>query len=399
MTLAGNSTTLPLSDAPKPRLSEEQKIDWLRLIRTEGVGPVTFRELLNRYGGAGAALEALPHLLKRSGRIGPVVTRAEAEDELARADALGARLVALGEPHFPARLAALDVPPPLLYVQGRAELVERHAVAMVGSRNGSTAGRRITHDIARDLGEAGLVVVSGLARGIDGAAHQAALETGTIAVLAGGIDHIYPPEHRDLHGAIAEQGLLVSERAPGAPPRSEDFPRRNRIISGIAAGVIVVEAATRSGSLITSRLAAEQGREVFAVPGHPLDPRAKGTLGLIASGATMCRSAADVLDALRPILSEGLPEHIGPSAAEGESPDMAWPDPDDELLYEEPADATERVLAALTVTPVEIDALVRDTALPVWTVRAVLMELDLSGRIERHGLQAVSLATDPPEAR
>ena len=379
---------LQLAHVRGPRLSDDQRFNWLRLIRTEGVGPITFKELLNRYGGAEAALEALPHLLQRAGRIGRIPPVTDIENELQRAAKIGAQLVAMGDPAYPALLRRIDDAPPLIYIRGDISLIERHGVAIVGSRNGSTAGRRMARDIAIGLGEAGFVVVSGLARGIDGAAHEAAIDAGTIAVLAGGIDHIYPPEHAGLHAAIGTSGLLVSERSPGAPPRAEDFPRRNRIVSGISLGVVVIEAAKRSGSLITARLAGEQGREVFAVPGHPLDPRAKGTLRLLADGATMCTSAQDVIDALEPTLEGSDPATTMREFSQEPSEDQAWDDGSGS--FEAHDDVVERVLQALSVTPVSIDEIVRDTALSVATVRAALLMHDLAGRIERHGLQSVS---------
>ena len=261
------------------RLTDEQRLDWLRLIRTDNVGPRTFRALVNHYGGARAALAALPDLARRGGATRParVHSRPDAERELAAAQALGVSFVALGESDYPRRLQMIDDAPPLLAVRGRTAALDRPMVAIVGSRNASAAGVRFAERLARDLGAAGFVVVSGLARGIDAAAHRASLASGTVAVLAGGHDRIYPPEHAGLADAILADGAAVSEMPLGWEPRARDFPRRNRLISGLALGVVVVEAARRSGSLITARIALEQGREVFAVPGSPLDPRAEGT--------------------------------------------------------------------------------------------------------------------------
>ncbi len=374
-----------------PALSRAQKLAWLRLIRSENVGPVTFRDLVNHFGGAEAALEALPTLSRRGGarRALRIATSAEAEREWRRAEAHGACLVAIGEPGYPEWLAALEAPPPLLYVKGRKALAAEPIVAIVGARNGSAAGQKMARLLAEGLGQAGIVVASGLARGIDGAAHRAALERGTIAVVAGGIDVVYPPEHRRLQAAIAEQGLLISERAPGTVPRGQDFPRRNRIISGISAAVVVVEAARRSGSLITARFALEQGREVFAVPGHPLDPRAAGTNALLRKGASLCTSVDDVIECLAPILDSPPParaprflETLDDGTTDAETVDWSEPLPESDR---------ERVVAALGAAPIEIDELCRATELDSRRVRVVLLELELAGRLERHAQQLVSL--------
>lgn len=286
------------------RLSETERRDWVRLVRTPQIGPLTFNRLIARYGNATAALEALPDIASRvaKGRRIALPPVAAIEDEIAATLRFGARLVASCEPEFPQLLAALDPPPPLLILVGNVELARPDAVAVVGARNASAAGRKIARDMAAELGRAGLVTVSGLALGIDGEAHAASLKTGTIAVLGGGADHIYPPQHDRLYHEIAEQGLIVSESPIGYRARAQDFPRRNRIITGLARGTVVVEAAERSGSLISARMAGEQGREVMAVPGSPLDPRAAGTTGLIRQGAVLVRHAADVLDVL-----SGLP--------------------------------------------------------------------------------------------
>lgn len=378
--------------APQPvaELGDAERLACLRLIRSQNVGPVTFRDLISHLGSAAAALEALPELSRRGGRPIRPCSVATAEAELVRARRLGAQPLFAIEAGYPAALAALNVPPPLLYVKGKRELLARPAVAIVGSRQCSAAGDKLTRHFARAIGQAGYVVTSGLARGIDATAHQAALETGTIAVLAGGIDVVYPPEHATLQNAIAAEGCLVTEMAPGFTPRGQDFPRRNRIISGLALGVLVVEAARRSGSLVTARLAAEQGREVFAVPGHPLDPRAEGTNKLLKSGATLVTEPEDVLSALAPLTrappppprNAREPEPTGYSSAHPASP---------------PSERDRgRVVAALGPAPVDIDTLVRSTGLPTRAVQAVLIELALAGRIERHGHGLVSLATANP---
>jgi DNA processing protein len=287
-------------------LTDDQRVDWLRLIRSDNVGPRTFRALVNHYGGARPALTALPDLARRGGASGPprVCSRQDAERELDAANSLGVTLVALGEPGYPGRLQMIDDAPPLLAVRGNPAVFGLPALAMVGARNASAAGIRFAERLARDLGAAGFAVASGLARGVDAAAHRGSLATGTIAVLAGGHDHIYPREHADLADAIAEEGALISEMPLGWEPRARDFPRRNRLISGLAVGVVVMEAARRSGSLITARFALEQGREVFAVPGSPLDPRSEGTNDLLKQGATIVTEAADVITVVRPILGE-----------------------------------------------------------------------------------------------
>jgi DNA processing protein len=363
------------------RLSDEQRLDWLCLIRSDNVGPRTFRALVNHYGGARAALARLPDLARRGGAKGParVYSRQDAQRELKAAHALGVAFVALGEPDYPRRLLMIDDAPPLLAVRGKAGALSLPAVAIVGARNASAAGVRFAERLARDLGAAGFVIVSGLARGIDAAAHRASLTSGTIAVLAGGHDHIYPREHTELADAILADGALISEMPFGHEPRARDFPRRNRLISGLCAGIVVVEAAKRSGSLITARFALEQGREVFAVPGSPLDPRAEGTNDLIKQGATLVTDAADVVAVLRPILGEP----IGLRAEEPEAPSAPGTEP--------AAAERARIIELLGPTPVPIDDLVRLSGSSPAVVRVVLLELELAGRLERHGGALVSL--------
>jgi DNA processing protein len=290
--------------------------------------------------------------------------------------------VALGEHGYPPALAQVDAPPPLIYVKGRFELADIPIVAIVGARNGSAVGQKFTRQIANQLGLEGFVVASGLARGIDTAAHTAALEHGTIAVVAGGIDIVYPPENEALQHAIGERGLLLSERSPGFSPRGKDFPRRNRLISGIALGV--VEAAERSGSLITARLAGEQGREVFAVPGSPLDPRAAGTNNLLKQGATLVTNTRDIVEALAPILGRPPPP---PAIELASSDESVTPAPLPDIGQSE----RDRVVEALGPSPVDIDELIRSTGLDTRKVHVVLLELDLAGRLQRHGRQLVSL--------
>ena len=293
------------SDQPDIHLTDEERLDWLRLIRSENVGPRTFRALVNHFGSAGAALAALPDLGRRGGASRPtsVYPRPDAERELMAAARQGITYVALGEAGYPVRLQTIDDAPPLLAVRGNSGALAHPIVGIVGARNASASGVKFAQLIARQLGEAGFVIVSGLARGIDAAAHRAALASGTVAVLAGGHDRIYPPEHAELAQALLADGAAVSEMPLGWEPRAHDFPRRNRLISGLALGVVVIEAAQRSGSLITARFALDQGREVFAVPGSPLDPRAQGTNSLIKQGATPVTEAADVIEVLTPILA------------------------------------------------------------------------------------------------
>jgi DNA processing protein len=369
------------TDGREVRLSDEQRLDWLRLIRSDNVGPRTFRALIDHCGGVSAAIAALPDLVRRGGATRPtrICSRADAERELAAAKSRGVTLVASCEPDYPQRLRMIDDAPPLLAVRGNASALALPMVAIVGARNASAAGMRFAERMARDLGLAGFIVVSGLARGIDAAAHRASLASGTVAVLAGGHDHIYPREHLDLAKAILPQGALVSEMPMGWEPRARDFPRRNRLISGLAVGVVVVEAAKRSGSLITVRFALEQGREVFAVPGSPLDPRAEGTNELLKQGATLATEAGDVIAVLRPILGQ-------PIELEAEEPDRPFA-PD----AEPGGDERSRITQLLGPTPVSVDDLIRLSGSSPAVVRTVLLELELAGRLERHGGTLVSL--------
>jgi DNA processing protein len=362
------------------RLSDQQRADWLRLIRTERIGPRTFRTLINQFGGAARAIARLPDLARHGGNALNVPSREEAEKEIAAAAKLGVSFIGFGEVEYPARLRETDDAPPLLAVRGNIATLSDAAVAMVGSRNASAAGARFAGLLARDLGEAGFVVVSGLARGIDSASHRGSLATGTVAVLAGGHDKPYPLEHAKLLDEIVEKGAAVSEMPLGWEPRARDFPRRNRIIAGIALGVVVVEAAERSGSLITARLALEAGREVFAVPGSPLDARASGTNRLLKDGATLVTSAADVIDVLTPILGRPpRPAFLEPR----EDEKTEQPEADDKLRA--------RIIGLLGRAPISIDDLVREAAAPPGAVQIVLLELELAGKIERHGGGLVSL--------
>lgn len=378
-------STAPLPIAP---LDDPERLACLRLIRSDNVGPVAFRQLINHFGGAQTALEALPDLVRRGGsRRVRVCAADKAEAELEAAYLIGAQPIFTIEPGYPTPLAAIDPPPPMIYAKGRTELLNQPCIAIVGSRNCSSAGHAFARQLALGLADADLVVTSGLARGIDGAAHEASLENGTIAVIAGGLDIFYPPEHAKLQAQIADVGCLVTEMPPGFKPRAKDFPRRNRIISGISYGVIVVEAARRSGTLITARLANEQGREVFAAPGHPLDPRAEGTNRLIKSGATMITEIGDVLEVVQPMLPAAM--------RDSDEQCRPTPKPRDQPTTPVRTHATQEehsvVVRALGPAPVHIDDLLRSTGLNAQSIQIALLELSLAGRLEHHGAHLVSL--------
>ena len=350
-------------------LTEREKLDWLRLARTESIGAVTFAHLLARHGSPTEALRALPDLARRGGRSQPldVYSAALAEAELAAGASAGARLIAACEPDFPPLLGVLDPAPPLIWVLGDHQLCRRRTVAMVGARAASAAGQRFARSLAAELGEAGYVVVSGMARGIDAAAHEGSLASGAIAVLAGGVDNIYPPENARLYDALRSKGCVISERSLGYTARAADFPRRNRLISGMALGVIVVEAELRSGSLITARLAGEQGRDVFAVPGSPADPRSRGANDLIRQGATLVEEVDDVLR----VLESHTP------VSEPDTP--MWPTQLADVDTEALRTMLERLLSP---TPTSIDDLVRVSGAAIPGVLAALTELALAGRAE-----------------
>lgn len=371
-------------------LTERQRIAWLRLIRSDNVGPATFRDLVNHFGSAEAALEALPELSRRGGTDRPfrIASVADAERELEAAHRFGAVFVGIGEPDYPPALKEIDGAPPLIAMKGNLQAASRPSLGIVGSRNASVSGAKFAAMIARDAGAAGYVISSGLARGIDTAAHRASLGTGTIAALAGGLDQPYPPENVGLLQEItAGEGLAISEMPFGWEPRARDFPRRNRLVAGISLGVAIVEAASRSGSLITARYAADFGRLVFAVPGSPLDPRCHGTNDLLKQGAIVTTSTADVLEGLAPLSRDDLFSRLNAREPAVE-PAPAGP----------PATATlgeggrALVVEALGPTPVEIDDIIRHTGLAASEVHLVLLELDLAGQLCRHGANLVSLA-------
>ncbi|KAA0698400.1 DNA-protecting protein DprA [Neorhizobium sp. P12A] len=370
-------------------LTERQRIAWLRLIRSDNVGPVTFRDLINHFGSAEAALAMLPELSQRGGatRAVRIATEEDALRELETAQRFGARFLGIGEPDYPPALRQIDAAPPLLAVKGNLRAGTRPAIGIVGSRNASISGAKFAAMIARDCGRAGYTVISGLARGIDTAAHRASLETGTVAAMAGGLDQPYPPENLGLLDEIWNgNGLAISEMPFGWEPRARDFPRRNRLIAGVGLGLIVVEAATRSGSLITARLAGEFGRLVFAVPGSPLDPRCEGTNGLLKDGAMIVTKPDDVIEALAPLSQFDLfsiPQAQEPGPGEDESKPLLPPPDDSERS---------RIIDALGPTPVEIDDIIRHTELSASSVYLVLLELDIAGRLHRHPGGLVSLA-------
>jgi len=365
-------------------LSEGERRAWLRLARTPNVGPVTFAQLVARFGSATAALAELPRLSRRGGGDElRAPSDGEARDELDSLREFGGRMIASCEPGFPSGLAALEPPPPLVAVAGHATVLAREMVAIVGARNASALGRKLAAQLAAELGQAGFVVVSGMARGIDSAAHEASLATGTCAVVAGGVDVVYPPENATLYERIRAQGAVVSEVAFAERPQARHFPRRNRLISGLARGVVVVEAAEGSGSLITARFALEQNREIFAVPGSPLDPRARGTNRLIRDGATLTETAQDVIAALKPMIGNDFREP-------GRETDQA---PIDEAALEAEADRVRSALEeALSPSPVDVDELIRLCGAPAAAVLTVLLEMELAGRLTRHSGNRVSRA-------
>jgi DNA processing protein len=383
-----------LKKRPTVQASDAERLAWLRLIRTENVGPVSFYRLVEVYGSAQRALEKIPQMAARGGRSKPLVIPPAntVEKEYEGLRRLGGDIVTAADEHYPLALSALEDAPPVLSYIGDPALMNKPCVGMVGARNASLNGKKFAAALARDLGAAGHVIVSGLARGIDTAAHEGALATGTIAVVAGGIDVIYPPENQKLYDAIREQGLIVAESPFGQQPFAQSFPRRNRIVSGLSAGVVVVEATMRSGSLITARLAGEQGRDVFAVPGHPLDPRAEGPNHLIREGAVLVRGAADVLEHLNGFNGpRGFAEHAAndftftPAAAPATIPE------DNPQALDE---AREAMLAALSPVPVAIDDLIREIGIPLPLAQTALLELELAGRAQRLPGNRVALLTE-----
>lgn len=378
---------MPQTKLQNEALPEKEKLAWLRLSRTENIGPVTFFRLVDGYGSASKALEILPELSKRGGRKKPLspAPLSSAEKEYAALRKIGGEIITAACPEYPLALAATDDAPPVISVLGNTDLMKRSCIAMVGARNASLNGRKFAERLARDLGTQNQAVVSGLARGIDTAAHNGALETGTIAVVAGGIDVIYPEENAGLYEEIKKRGLVIAESPLGQKPFAQSFPRRNRIVSGLSKGVIVIEATMKSGSLITARLAGEQGRDVFAVPGHPLDPRAAGPNHLLRDGATLTRNARDILETLSNFTGHYLHE---PKAANQslEAPGL--------LEEETPQNAQEIILSHLSFNTVSVDELLRSCELSIPVVQTILLELELAGRIKRTPGNRVSLTQE-----
>jgi DNA processing protein len=355
-------------------LTAAEKLNWLRLIRSPTVGAVTFWALLERYGTAARALEALPVLARRGGAARPLepASAKSAMAELEAGAAYGASLLACGEPDYPQDLARLDPAPPLIWSKGHLPVLRKRSVAIVGARNASALGRRFAEDLARELGQAGFAIASGLARGIDAAAHRGAAPSGTIAVMAGGVDKIYPPENVQLAQDLQATGALISEMPMGHEPQARNFPRRNRLIAGLGLGVVVVEAALHSGSLITARYALEADRDVFAVPGSPLDPRARGCNDLLRQGAILTEGAGDVLAALEPSL-------VRPARA-GTMPPLQPARIDDSDTDPRLAN---QILELIGPAPTGVDELIRQTGAPSAAVAAALLELELAGRVAR----------------
>jgi DNA processing protein len=362
------------------QLSDLERLNWLRLSQSENVGPITFQQLVSRFGTATAAIDALPELSQRGGlrRSLKICSVEQAETMFARAAKYDATFVGINERGYPPALVHIPSAPPLLCVSGNLDLAQMSSIGIVGARNASALGLKFTRAIARALTDAGLLVVSGLARGIDTAAHEASVDVHTAAVIAGGIDNYYPPENEKLQRQIAERGLLITEMPIGTAPKSEHFPRRNRIISGMSRAIIVVEAALRSGSLITARFAAEQGRDVFAVPGSPLDPRAEGTNRLIKDGATMLTSIDELITSLGEMQATPRTQLLEP----------------DVLFNEMPISVGEaerdHVFGLLSPTALETDDIIRESGMSADQVLAVLLELEIAGRAMRHAGGRVS---------
>lgn len=368
------------------KLSEAEKCAWLRLIRSERVGPITFYKLLEQFGTAEAALKALPDLAKNGGaKRFRLCTRPDAEAELERIEAAGATLIARSEPNYPRLLAHIEDAPPLLCARGHPHLLRKKTVGIVGTRNASINGQRIAAGFAECFGASGFLVASGMARGIDTSAHEGALATGTVAVLAGGVDIVYPKENQTLYERICETGVVISEMPVGTVPQARHFPRRNRIISGAARGIIVVEAAKRSGSLITARMALEQNREVFAIPGSPLDPRAKGTNELIRQGAHLSESAEEIIQILNEQFMSPLSE---PEPFEIKQETKPQPS------QLEINSARSHIQKILNTSPVSVDEIIRRCHMSPAVVSWILLEIELTGRLERHPGNQVSIIGD-----
>ncbi len=381
-------------------LTDRQRLNWLRLLRSENIGAVSFRNLIDHYKTAESALAALPELSRKGGGSVSIkiASLEDAEKEIQKAKRLGVRFIGMGEPDYPAFLKVTEAPPPLIAIKGNVSIFQKTSIGIIGSRNASAAGKKLTAQFARFLGEADFITISGLARGIDSVAHQASLKTGTVAVMAGGIDHIYPPENKKLHeDIIANGGAIISEMPISWKPRAIDFPRRNRIIAALSLGLLVVEAALRSGSLITARQAAEMGRLIFAIPGSPLDPRSVGTNNLIKDGALLTTHPSDIIETLTPLISPLPNSQLNffeePSSLQLEKENFNLEDEKNSspsLAGDDAARAA--VLSALSTTPIDLDTLSTHTGVPLPTLYLLLVELDLAGKLIRHSGGCVSLS-------
>lgn len=354
-----------------------EQIDWLRLTRTEGVGPITFHRLMAKFSSAGEALSSLPHLVKT--KTVTLCSRDDALREIESLDKLGGTLLFAGDDNYPLSLSAIEDAPPVLSVLGNTDLLQKESVALVGSRNASLNARKLTYKIARELGESGYVVTSGLARGIDTSAHEGSLETGTVAVVAGGVDVVYPKENTSLYEQICERGAIVSECALGTQPLAQHFPKRNRIVAGLSEGTVIVEANFKSGSLITARMAAEQGRDVMAVPGFPSDPRSEGTNALIRDGATLVRNAADVIEVVRSFLKDHAQRQTSFSNITG----FAETSESAEIIQFPSSNIRETILPELSTSPVGVDEIIRTCNLKSAEVQGALLEMELDGTVLR----------------
>ncbi len=385
-------------------LTDRQRLNWLRLLRSENIGAVSFRNLIDHYKTAENALAALPELSRKGGLATSIriATLEDAEKEMQKAERLGIRFVGIGEPDYPAFLKVIEASPPLIAIKGNVSVFEQSSVGIVGSRNASAAGKKLAAQFAHSLGNAGFTIISGLARGIDSIAHQASLQTGTVAVMAGGVDHIYPPENKKLHeDIIANGGAIISEMPIGWKPRAIDFPRRNRIIAGLSLGLLVVEAALRSGSLITARQAAEMGRLTFAIPGSPLDPRSVGTNNLIKDGALLTTHPSDIVETLTPLIPTPTNPQMNffeeANSLQLEKDSFNSPD-EKESIPSCIGDEKERlaVLCALSTTPIDLDTLSTHSGVPLSKLYLLLVELELAGKLIRHSGGYVSLSNFDP---
>ncbi|BBL53374.1 DNA processing protein DprA [Bartonella quintana] len=382
-------------------LTDRQRLSWLRLLRSENIGAVSFRNLIDHYKTAENALAALPELSRKGGLSTSlrIATLEDAEREMQEAERLGIRFVGIGEPDYPAFLKVIEASPPLIAIKGNVSALQKPSVGIVGSRNASAAGKKLAAQFAHFLGEAGFTIISGLARGIDSIAHQASLRTGTVAVMAGGVDHIYPPENKKLHeDIITHGGAIISEMPISWKPRAIDFPRRNRIIAGLSLGLLVVEAALRSGSLITAHQAAEMGRLIFALPGSPLDPRSVGTNNLIKDGALLTTHPSDIIETLTPLIPTAVNSQLN-FFEESASPQIKKES--FSLSNRETnssssiGDDSERaaLLSALSTTPIDLDTLSTHSGVPLQNLYLLLVELELAGKLIRHSGGYVSLSS------